>query len=308
MNSDLSDPTVARATTESGNSALWNRVVRGVYRAGWRTVGAVPPALLRPPTAAGAALAARTRGRHLTNLRLNLSVASGRLADDRLVAAALRSYLRTLTEVLSLPRWRPDQIVSRVQVPDAPRLRHRQAESGAIVVLPHSGNWDLAGAWACLSGFPVTTVVEVLDPEAYEDFLDFRRSLGMEPIGHTEPDVLSRLADALSQGRTVCLLGDRDLTRTGVWVRWAGRPVRLPAGPALLARRTGAALIPGVCQFVDDTSMRIELGPEVDHRPGPEGLRDMTQQVADHFAAAIRRQPQDWPMLQPFFTGREIDR
>ena len=306
MKPDLSDPGVARATTESDNSALWDRVVRGIYRAGWRTTGAVPPTLLGPPIAAGARLAARTNGRHLTNLRLNLSVASGRLADDRLVAAALRSYLRTLTEVLALPRWRPDEIVARVQVPDAPRLRRRQAESGAIVVLPHSGNWDLAGAWACLSGFPVTTVVEVLDPEAYEDFLGFRRGLGMEPIGHTEPDVLTRLADALDRGRTICLLGDRDLTRAGVWVRWAGRPVRMPAGPALLAQRTGAALIPGVCQFVDDSTMKIELGPEVDHRAEPEGLRAMTQQVADYFAATIRRQPQDWPMLQPFFTGREL--
>ena len=287
-------------------SSWQNRLVRGSYRTGWSIAGTLPPALLRPPIAGGAAVAARTRGPHLTNLRLNLSVAAGRLADDHLVAAALRSYLRTLTEVLSLPRWRPDEIVSRVQVPEAPRLRRRQAESGAIVVLPHSGNWDLAGAWACLSGFPVTTVVEVLDPAAYEDFLGFRRRLGMEPIGHTEPDVLARLAEALERGRTICLLGDRDLTRAGVWVRWAGRPIRLPAGPALLARRTGAALIPGVCQFVDDTSMRIDLGPEVEHRPGPDGLRTMTQQVADHFAATIRRQPQDWPMLQPFFTGREI--
>ena len=98
--------------------------------------------------------------------------------------------------MLALPHWRPDEIVGRVQVPEAPRLRRRQAESGAIVVLPHSGNWDLAGAWACLSGFPVTTVVEVLVRTAYADFLAFRRGLGMEPIGHTEPDVMRRLADA----------------------------------------------------------------------------------------------------------------
>ena len=288
-------------------STWQDRLVRGVYRVGWSVAGALPRQVLGPPIAGGAALAARTHGPHLTNLRLNLSVAAGRPADDFLVSAALRSYLRTLTEVLSLPRWRPDEIVSRVRVPEAPRLRRRHAESGAIVVLPHSGNWDLAGAWACLSGFPVTTVVEVLDPEAYDDFLGFRRGLGMEPIGHTEPDVLARLANALAQGRTVCLLGDRDLTRSGVWVRWAGRPVRMPAGPALLARRTGAALIPGVCQFVDDTTMTIDLGPEVAHREGPAGLQEMTQQVADHFAATIRRQPQDWPMLQPFFTGREIE-
>ncbi len=283
-----------------------DRAVRGIYRAGWTSLGAVPPAVLRGPIALGSRLAARTHGPHLQNLRHNLSLAAGRPADDGLVAAALRSYLRTLTEVLALPRWRPDEIVSRVHVPEAPRLRRRQAESGAIVVLPHSGNWDLAGAWACLSGFPVTTVVEVLDPDAYADFLAFRRGLGMEPIGHTEPDVLRRLADALDRGRTVCLIGDRDLSRSGVTVDWLGHPVRMPAGPALLARRTGAALIPGVCQFVDPTRMVIHLGPEIRPAAGAEGLRSMVQQTADHFAGTIARQPQDWPMLQRFFARPEI--
>ena len=285
-----------------------DRFVRGLYRVGWQAAGTLPLRLLRPPIALGAAIAARTEGRHLTNLRHNLSAAADRPADDRLVAAALRSYLRTLTEVMALPRWRPDEIVGRVHVPEAPRLRRRQAESGAIVVLPHSGNWDLAGAWACLSGFPVTTVVEVLRGQAYEDFLAFRTGLGMEPIGHTDPDVMRRLAGALERGRTVCLIGDRDLSGAGVSVRWGSHPVRMPAGPALLARRTGAALIPGVCQFTDDRSMIIDLGPEVVHQRGPQGLRAMTQQVADHFATTIRRQPQDWPMLQPFFGPLELAR
>lgn len=285
-----------------------DRFVRGLYRVGWGAAGRVPLRLLRGPIAAGARIAARTDGPHLTNLRRNLTVAAGRPADDRLVAAALRSYLRTMTEVLALPRWRPDEIVGRVHVPEAPRLRRRQAESGAIVVLPHSGNWDLAGAWACLSGFPVTTVVEVLRGPAYADFLAFRTGLGMEPIGHTEPDVMRRLVAALERGRTVCLIGDRDLSGAGVSVRWGNHPVRLPAGPALLARRTGAALVPGVCQFTDEHSMIIDLGPEVVHASGPQGLRAMTQQVADHFAGTIRRQPQDWPMLQPFFGPLELVR
>jgi lauroyl/myristoyl acyltransferase len=290
-------------------SGVRDRAVRAVYRAGWRLAGSVPAPVLRGPLALGAAVAARTHGTHIANLRHNLTAAAGRPADDRLVTAALRCYLRTWSEVLALPHWRPDEIVGRVRVPEAPRLRRRQAESGAIVVLPHSANWDLAGAWACLSGFPVTTVVEVLGGQAYADFLAFRTGLGMEPIGHTEPDVMHRLAAALERGRTICLIGDRDLSGTGVPVRWGGHPVRMPAGPALLARRTGAALIPGVCQFVDDHSMIIDLGPEVSHGRGPEGLQSMTQQVADHFAATVRRQPQDWPMLQPFFgplgTGQQ---
>jgi KDO2-lipid IV(A) lauroyltransferase len=288
-------------------SEFRDAAVRGVYQAGWSVAGRLPAGLLRPPIRAGARIASRGHGPHLSNLRRNLTAAAGRPADDRLVRAALRGYLRTWSEVLALPHWRPDQIVGRVLVPEAARLRRRQAESGAIVVLPHSGNWDLAGAWACLSGFPVTTVVEVLGGQAYADFLSFRKSLGMEPIGHTDPDVMRRLADAVERGRTVCLISDRDLSGAGVSVRWGGHPVQMPAGPALLARRTGAALIPGVCQFVDERRMIIDLGPEVVPESGPEGLRVMTQQVADHFATTIRRRPQDWPMLQPFFGAPADD-
>lgn len=270
--------------------------------------------LARSSIWAAAAVVARTNGPHLANLRWNLSCATGKPVGDRLAAAAIASYLRTWTEVAGLPRWQPDQIVSRVVVPDAARLRRRQAESGAIVVLPHSANWDLAGAWACLSGFPVTTVVEVLSGGAYEDFLAFRRGLGLEPIGHREPDLLNRLASALERGRTVCLVADRDLTGSGLIVDWAGHSVRMPSGPARLARLTGAALIPGVCQFLDQSRMQIQLGPEVHPdkvRKSAAGeiaeLTAMTQQVADFFSAQIRRHPHDWPMLQPFFGPALVD-
>ena len=55
-------------------------------------------------------------------------------------------------------------------------------------------------------------------------------------------------------------------------------------------------------------SMIIDLGSEVGHQPGPAGLVAMTQQVADHFATTIRRRPQDWPMLQPFFGPLVLSR
>ena len=40
---------------------------------------------------------------------------------------------------------------------------------------------------------------------------------------------------------------------------------------------------------------------EIEHRPGREGLAAMTQDLADQFVTGIRRYPQDWHMMQPFF-------
>jgi len=72
----------------------------------------------------------------------------------------------------------------------------------------------------------------------------------------------------------------------------------------VVARRTGAALIPAVCSY-EGAGMVIRFGRPVAARPGRAGLVAMTQEVADFFAARIAEQPADWHMLQPFF---DLDR
>jgi lauroyl/myristoyl acyltransferase len=76
----------------------------------------------------------------------------------------------------------------------------------------------------------------------------------------------------------------------------------MPAGPALVARRTGAALLPAVCQF-SNGGMAIIIGNKIPPRPGRDGLVAMMQDVADFFADTIAKQPADWHMMQPFFTN-----
>ena len=60
------------------------------------------------------------------------------------------------------------------------------------------------------------------------------------------------LAERLRDNRLVCLMSDRDLTRSGVQVDFFGEPTRMPGGPAMLAARTGAALLPVSLWFTPD--------------------------------------------------------
>jgi KDO2-lipid IV(A) lauroyltransferase len=274
--------------------------LRAVYRTGWRVAARVPEpvvgVLLRP----AGCLGARFGGAHVATLRHNLTVATGRQADDALVRAALRSYLRTFWEVLALPGWTPAQTLGRVRTEGEHWLREAFAAEGAVVALPHSGNWDLAGAWACRTGMPVSTVAEQLADAEFAAFVAFRERLGLEVLSHRDPGALSALAAAVGRGRLVCLVADRDLDGRGVPVRWRDRPITMPAGPAIVARRTGAALVPAVCSY-EDSAMVIRFGPPVASRPGRSGLVAMTQDVADFFAARIAERPEDWHMLQPFF-------
>ena len=281
-------------------SVLRDAVVRSVYRLGWMSAARMPPGLVRALVTGGSALAARHDGPHVQTLRRNLAAVTGHPASPELVRAALASYLRNFYEVLALPGWPETAVLERVETVGEDVLRAAYASRGAVVALPHSGNWDLAGAWACRTGMPVTTVAEQLPDAEFRAFVAFREGLGMQVLSHADPATLPALIDAVRHGRLVCLVADRDLMGSGVPVRWGPHRVTMPGGPALVARRSGAALIPAVCAFTP-RGMRITFGPEVAARPGRAGLVAMTQDVATFFAAEIARHPEDWHMLQPFF-------
>ena len=282
------------------------QVVRTAYRLGWRHGGRLPQPLVRAVGALAARVVVARGGPHVGHLRRNLTVLAGRPADAALLRAGIASYVRTFWEVLALPRWSRADVLDRIELVDEPRVRDAFASTGAVVALPHSGNWDLAGAWACLTGMPVTSVAEQLGTQEYAAFLAFREGLGMEILSHRAPDVVGTLVEHVRRGRLVCLMADRNFSGRGVEVDFAGRRVTMPVGPALVARRSGAALVPAVAHYGGEplrrgSRMRLAIGPVVPTRPGDDGLVAMVQGCADFFAEVLQGHPEDWHLLQPFF-------
>ena len=95
----------------------------------------------------------------------------------------------------------------------------------------------------------MTVVVEPLEPpEVFEWFAGLRASLGMTvvPLGPAAGNAVLR---ALRNNEVVCLLSDRDLGGGGLEVAFFGEVTRLPAGPATLALRTGAPVLPTAVYF-----------------------------------------------------------
>jgi lauroyl/myristoyl acyltransferase len=281
-----------------------DRIVRLLWRIGWNVGRYVPAPLQKLIMNGGARIAVARGGVHLDHYRRNLSLATGSEPTPGLLRAGVASYLRNLIEAFTIAGWSADKIISSVTTTGEDDLRRAAAERGAVVALPHSGNWDLAGAWACLTGLPVTTVAEQLSDPEFDAFLRFRQGLGMEVISHRDPAAIGELIAAVRSGRVVCLVADRDLLGNGLPVTWNRHPVTMPAGPAIVARRTGAALFPMVSHYTP-AGLHLDIGKEIAHRPGRDGLIAMVQDEADFFAARIAERPQDWHLMQPFFTEQQ---
>lgn len=278
------------------------------YAAGWRVARGLPAPVAAAAFRLGADLAYRRGGRGQDRLAANLRRVVGPQMPEgefnALVRQALRSYARYWMEAFRLPAMSREQMRAHFHLGRHELLGADVAAGrGGIVALPHAGNWDAAGAWVAAMGWPLTTVAERLKPESvYERFVAFRQSLGMEiiPLTGGQQPPLDVLADRLGKGHVVPLLADRDLTARGVEVRFFGGRTKMPAGPALLALRTGAPLYVASMWYEPEGPRGLLEGP----LPAPEDGRLMqrltvfTQLIADHLAAGIARHPQDWHMLQ----------
>jgi phosphatidylinositol dimannoside acyltransferase len=288
--------------------------VESAYAAGWRLVRALPAPVAAAAFRGGADLATTRGGRSVSELAANLRRVVGPQLPEpelaRLVRDAMRSYMRYYMEAFRLPSRSREQILRDFRLEGDELLAAAMAAGrGAVAALPHAGNYDAAGAWVAARDWPITTVAERLRPEGlYRRFLAYRESLGMEILpttggGRAPLDVL---VERLSQGHFVPLLADRDLSNRGVEVTFFGGRTRMPAGPALLALRTGAPLFTVDLWYEQEGPRGRLRGPLKLPRDGSmdQRVRRVTQMVADGLAAGIAAHPVDWHMLQRLWLSQ----
>lgn len=276
------------------------------YAAGWNVTQVTPDLLARAIFDVGAMVGARNGGPE--QLRKNLARVLGvhpREVPNRLMIDSMRSYARYWREAFRLPSQNMERLAGRL---DSSAFGRRNVDAsqdcgrGTIIALPHSGNWDMAGVWLAQTYGTFTTVAERLKPESlYRRFLDYRETLGFEVLASSGDSTgpYEKLAARLRENRVVCLMADRDLSRSGVSVDFFGAEARMPAGPARLAIETGARLLPAHCWFESHGQWGVRIQQPIDTSAGD--VAEATQSLADVFAANIAERPADWHMLQPLW-------
>jgi phosphatidylinositol dimannoside acyltransferase len=282
-----------------------DRLITLGYVAGWRLVRALPLPVARRLFTLAADRAWRANGPGTQRLRRNLQQVTGEAFTEELVRDGLRSYARYWMEAFRLPSQSRERMLTDFQVVQFDWLKAAMTDGrGVILALPHTGNWDAAAAFVAAHGWPLVTVAERLKPEpVFEQFVAYRERLGMEvlPLTGGQRAPLDVLAEKAQQGYAVALLADRDLSARGIEVRFFGGRTRMPAGPALLALRTGAPLYAVDLSFTPDQCVAflrpIEM-PEESEGALDVRVKIVTQRLADAFEAGIAEHPQDWHMLQ----------
>lgn len=281
-------------------------LVVGTYRLGSVLSKTVPgpltgavASLIGLPATVGLAEKRQMVDRHMRRVLPSASPAVRR----RLVREVFDNYARYYVESFRLPSLTAKEVRDGISLPgfDEHIQPALDAGRGAIVALPHLGGWEWAGRWFTDRGTPMTVVVEPLDPpELFEWFASLRRSFGMTvvPLG---PEAGGAVLRALANNELVCLLSDRFISGASVAVDFFGERTLLPAGPATLALRTGAPLIPAAVYFRGRSHEAIVRPALSAERRGKfrEDVQRLTQRLADELEFLIRRAPEQWHLLQP---------
>ncbi|HLT95484.1 MAG TPA: phosphatidylinositol mannoside acyltransferase [Acidimicrobiia bacterium] len=219
--------------------------------------------------------------------------------SPRRAREVFRHYGRYWAESFWVRTRHFDMLWSTMEVDGTDNLKDSLAQGkGVIVVLPHLGNWEFASLIARHHGIPLVAVAERLaNRKITEWFTRQRNMFGIEIILTGRGNVRNRLRESLAEGKLVCLLSDRDLSGRGIEVEFFGEKTTLPAGPVVLARATGAPVLPVAIYFKDGPGHRATIHPALD-------LTDMTpgegaQVIASKLEEMIREDPVQWHLVQP---------
>lgn len=242
-----------------------------------------------------------------------ICAATGRPTDGpgfrRLVEASFVAYARYYLEVLRAPHYDPARVHDHVSVDDWDERFAPIFRAGAVVALPHLGNFEPFGHFVEAERVTGVAPVEETEPPELYDFLRSRRAAGhgmrVVPLSRARRPMI----DALRNGEIAALVADRDLDGDGIPVELFGHPATLPAGPATLAVLTERPLI---------VARSLRIGPDrfrarawlldTEPRDGEDRrarVARITRDMGVHFENAIAEAPEQWwAIFQPFWTDQ----
>ena len=312
--SSLSEPAdAARRTTASGEVERTRELlIYWGYRIGERLITAVPRRLAMQAAAAVGNVAYDVAGSKRTLLHTNLARPMRLAPEDRRVKRAARRAFRNdakyLVDIMRMSALSDEQAAALVEIEDIEVLREARARGkGVLLCTVHVGGMDLVGSALWAHGESLHVVADdTTYGRLYDHLAAARARQSIHLIGWRN---LRGLFRALRDGENLVLFCDGGYRRGDVPVEFCGEATTFPIGPATLAAKTGAPMLPVTAQRTADDRFYAGGLPLVEcHGTDPAELYRATQAVADALGRVIEDDPGQWYMFRPIWPETEADR
>lgn len=168
---------------------------------------------------------------------------------------------------------------------------------GVILLGMHMGNGVAMAAHLARRGYPVSVIYRESHKISEGFFRDGIQSLGLDAIPAVPAAVgVRRMLKALKANQVLFILMDQAAKRQGVLTPFLGKLMHMPPGPAELARRTGASVLPALLEGVRP-QWHFRLGETWQAQDG-QSLEEQVEILTRIMQQHIEKRPQWWTWHQ----------
>ena len=224
-------------------------------------------------------------------------------AVRRLALGAYRSYARYLVELMRLSSMTPAGAAAMLDPSSLDEVeRLWRASRGVIFVACHIGNNDAIAAGCGHRGWPLSGVADDSTfPELFELLRQERKRWGANVIPWRN---LREVYGVLRRGEMLALMVDWGYRPDDIPVKLFDAWTTLPAGPATLAAKTGAIILPVVARRMPDGRFRASTEEPIRvASSSPAELQRATQAIADALGRVIGAAPDQWYSFKPMWPA-----
>ena len=198
----------------------------------------------------------------------NLQMALPELADADRTRILRGVYLHLgwqLVEFCRMTSYTPENSRDWMRTEGLENYLAAQAKGkGVLVITGHLGAWELSSFYHSLMGHPMGMVIRRLDNRRLDAFVNGIRCMHGNYVLHKD-DFGRGLLTAMHKGGTVGILMDTNMTPPqGAFVKFFGIDACTATGLAHIARKTGAAVLPGFMLWEPaERRYVLHFGPDV---------------------------------------------
>jgi len=216
---------------------------------------------------------------------------------------AFGNYFKMFADFMLMYTLKPEEIRRMVRPEGVERIDRVLADGkGAVVVTAHVSNWDILAAASAVYGYPISAVTNELPSGGLNELvIASRERIGMKMI-RLGPSSLRHILRALGRNELVALASDLYSGDRGVRVPFFNRPAIFPAGPATIALKTGAPILPVWIRRQPDNLYVAEIEEPIEvSRTGnmQSDIQVTTERIVQFFERIIRREPDQWLVFLP---------
>jgi KDO2-lipid IV(A) lauroyltransferase len=240
------------------------------------------------------------RRRSISNLSLALADRFDRAGLELIVRRSLRNFFRACVEIGIALESPGDDLRRNIAVSGRENLHAALAKGNGVIVLSaHLGNFFLIGTRLALEGYATHVLVNQPRNGNFAKLMDDYRLRVLQRTIHARPRhlALHELNQVLRGNGVAVMIADEYRKGTGIRVPLFGRKVLARRGPATIASRTGAAIVPACLVRQPDDSLRLIIEPELEIvRPGKDKaqIRENTLRMTQWIERTVRNHPEQW--------------